>query len=170
MPWSNGIRVIPPFEHAGQDHRLRLEYSASEAEDEVRPSASRLAGTSGAMRRAPGRPHPVRAGGRRRPALATRDRMTAPSPAIRKLFVRDVGSVGRTTPTHFEAWAYIFGSVIVRALTLCLARDLCIRRFVPESRNPLVSSESDSAALAPLLASWTAAGHAPSSGGCHPDP
>ena len=33
----------------------------------------------------------------------------------------------------------------------CLAGDLRVRRFVPESRDSLVSSESDSAALAPLL-------------------
>ena len=59
-------------------------------------------------------------------------------------------------PTHFGPlaynWAYIFGSVIVRRLESCLAGDLCVRRFVPESRDSLVSSESDSAALAPLLA------------------
>ena len=81
--------------------------------------------------------------------------MTAPSPDIPDLFVRDVESVGRTKPTHFGAlaynWAYIFGSVIVRPLGSCLADDLRVRRFVPESRDSLVSSESDSAALAPLL-------------------
>jgi L-serine deaminase len=47
-------------------------------------------------------------------------------------------------------WAYIFESVIVRPLESCLAGDLRVRRFVPESRDSLVSSESDSAALAPL--------------------
>ena len=51
--------------------------------------------------------------------------------------------------------AYIFGSVIVRPLTSCLAGDLRVRGFVPESRDSLVSSESDSAALAPLLAPRT---------------
>ena len=49
-------------------------------------------------------------------------------------------------------WAYIFESVIVRPLESCLAGDLRVRRFVPESRNSLVSSESHSAALAPLRA------------------
>jgi len=37
-------------------------------------------------------------------------------------------------------------------VALCLAGDLRVRRFVPESLKPLVSSESDSATLAPLLA------------------
>ena len=110
------------------------------------------------MRSAPGRPHPVRAGGRRRPAVTTQDRMIAPSHRHPKFFVSDVDSVGRTSPTHFWAlaynWAYIFESVIVRPLESCLAGDLRVRRFVPESRDSLVSSESDSAALAPLLASW----------------
>ena len=111
------------------------------------------------MRRAPGQPHPVSAGGRRRPVVATQDRLNAPPPAIREFFVRDVDSVGLRRPTHFGAsaynWAYIFESVIVRHLESCLAGDLRVRRFVPESRDSLVSSESDSAALAPLLAPWT---------------
>ena len=85
--------------------------------------------------------------------------MTGPSPAIRNLFVRDVDSIGRTKLTHFGAWAYnwayIFESVIVRRFESCLAGDLRVRRFVPESRDSLVSSESDSAALAPLLAPRT---------------
>ena len=34
----------------------------------------------------------------------------------------------------------------------CLVSDLGVRRFVPESAKPRISSESDSAALAPLLA------------------
>ena len=73
--------------------------------------------------------------------------MTAPSAANGEFFVRDVDSVGLTKPTHFGAWAYnwayIFGSVIVHPLTSCLADDLRVRGFVPESRNSLVSSESD---------------------------
>jgi len=52
-------------------------------------------------------------------------------------------------------WAYIFESVIVRPFESCLAGDLRVRRFVPESRDSLVSSESDSAALAPLLTPWS---------------
>ncbi len=40
-------------------------------------------------------------------------------------------------------WAYIFESVIVRRFESCLAGDLRVRRFVPESRDSLVSSESN---------------------------
>ena len=40
-------------------------------------------------------------------------------------------------------WAYIFESVIVRPFESCLAGDLRVQRFVPESRDSLVSSESD---------------------------
>jgi hypothetical protein len=80
------------------------------------------------MRRALGRPLPVSAGGRRRPAVATQDRMTAPSHAIREFFVRDVDSVGRTSPTHFGAlaynWAYIFGSDAVRPCCIVPGRNL----------------------------------------------
>jgi len=59
------------------------------------------------MPRAPGRPPRVRAGERRGPAVATRDRVTAPCPTRRELFVRDVDPVGRTRPTHFGALVYI---------------------------------------------------------------
>ena len=80
-------------------------------------------------------------------------------PAASEFFVSDVVPVGRTRPTHFGAlaynWAYIFESVIVRPFESCLAGDLRVQRFVPESRDSLVSSESDSAALAPLLAPRT---------------
>jgi hypothetical protein len=50
-------------------------------------------------------------------------------------------------------WAYIFESVTVRPRPIVPGRHLRVRGFVPESRNSLDSSESDSAALAPLLAS-----------------
>jgi hypothetical protein len=42
------------------------------------------------------------------------------------------------------------GPLLSDPVPSCLAGDLRVRRFVPESRNSLVSSESDSAALAPL--------------------
>ena len=85
--------------------------------------------------------------------------MTAPSPAIGERVVRSVGSVGLTIATHFPAWSIswsIFSGPLLSApVESCLAGDLHVRRFVPESRKSLVSSESDSAALAPLLAPWT---------------
>ena len=101
--------------------------SAQQVEDEVQLSERHQIRMSGVVPRAPGRPQPVRAGGRRRPAVATRDRMTAPPPAIREFFVRDVDSVGLRRPTHFGTLVYnlvyIFQSAVFRR-----------RRIVPGRR------------------------------------